>query len=190
MNTETPNNRATKPIFKVGERIWYAHCGTREVETPCPVCFGKMAVVVILGNDEEIKTPCDYCGKGYEGPRGVVKEFNWQASPEERAIVRVSLEDQGEIKRASYHFAGGYYCEDVDAFATKEEAEARCQERIAEHDAHETQRREALKEQAHRSFSWHVGYHRNCIKEAKRTLAWHEARAIACAQRAKTPIPA
>lgn len=174
-------------LFSVGEPVWWAHCGQREVVHPCPVCFGKLRVTVILGNDEAISTPCDYCGKGYDGPQGIEREYEWVASPELVTVCGVSTEQDGSKTVARYKSAG-YILDQEDVFSTREEAVARCVERAAEHKADEDKRRTHMKEHSHKSFSWHVGYHRRQIKEAKRQLEWHEARAIACAGLARTPL--
>lgn len=175
--------------LKVGDTVWFAQCGTREVIRPCPVCFGKLAVTVILGNDEHIATPCDYCGKGYGGPTGVEREYEWIAKPTQITITGVTTEDRGNGPECSYRFHEGYCADQGELFDTKEEAEARCAVKAAEHAEDERKRREWRKESAHKSFSWHVGYHRKEVREAKRRLAWHEARVIACTARAKTPVP-
>lgn len=174
--------------FPVGSTAWWAHCGQREVTRPCPICFGKRRVTVILGNDEMISTPCDYCRKGFDGPTGTETEFEWVASPELFFINSVQTECDDSKTSARYRDARGYCVDDADLFATRAEAEARCDVRIAENAEHERQRRECRKEHAKKSFSWHVGYHRKEVLRATRDLAWHSARVVACAARAKTPI--
>ena len=177
------------PLFKVGDTAWWAQNGTVEKTNPCPVCFGKLAVTVILGNGESIQTPCDYCGRGYEGPKGGEKECAWESRPVLFTITGIETQNDGVKQTARYHAPAGYVIDDEDVFATEEEAAAKCKRNADEHNEQERQRREVIKEQAHKSFSWHVGYHRRCIKDLKRQLEWHEARAIACASRAKTPLP-
>lgn len=175
-------------LLRVGDTAWWAKNGIREVTRPCPVCFGKRVVRLELGNGELITTPCEYCGKGLEGPRGIEVECEWIASVEVVTVARVVIEQDGEKQSARYHTAGGYYIEDVDLFATKEEAEARVAVRIAEHTEDERKRRESLKEYAHKNFAWHVGYHRREAKRAKHQMEYHEARAVACKESAKTPV--
>lgn len=177
-------------ILKIGDVAWWANCGTKEVETPCPVCFGKRSVTVILGNDEHVQTPCEFCGKGYYGPRGVIDEWEWRAEPRQVTIKGVQTEQTASGMTAQYTFLENYIADDKDLFATEAEALARCAERIAEHKAEETRRREHMKEYDHRNYSWHVGYHRKEAKEAARRLEWHNARAIACKALAQTPVPA
>ena len=182
------NNIAPRQIFKSGDSVWLANCGVREVTGPCPVCFGKRSVVVILGNDEQVQTPCDYCGKGWDGPRGVEIVHEWIAEPMLVTVAGVRTDADGEKQSVDYRFYNNYIGREDDVFTTKEEAQVRCSEKANEHAEEERRRRECLKENATKSFSWHVGYHRRCIKQAERNLEWHRSRVIACAKLARTPI--
>lgn len=175
-------------ILKVGDTAWFARAGNLEVTRPCPVCFGKRVVRLELGNGELIATPCEYCGKGWDGPQGFEKDWEWVAAVEQVTISRVSIEQDGATQTAKYHTAIGHYIYDTDLFPTKEEAETRVAVIIAEHVESERKRRECLKEYAHKNFAWHVGYHRREAKKAKASMEWHETRAIACKALAKTPV--
>jgi len=66
-------------MFKIGDVVYFASAGQRQVDIPCPVCFGKREVTLILGNGDSVELPCDYCGKGYDGPRGYVLEYEYAA---------------------------------------------------------------------------------------------------------------
>ncbi len=175
---------------KVGDSAWWAHNGTKEVTHPCPVCYGKLSVTVILGNDESVVTPCDYCGKGYGGPTGVCKEWEWVAGACLVTISAIETNDSHEGKEVRYRTYNHSMIDASDLFDTKEEAEARCEVRRQEHAEDERKRREVLKEYSTKSFSWHVGYHRREVKNHERSLEWHKSRVIACTRLAKTPIPA
>ena len=61
--------------YNVGDIVFYASNDSREERIPCPVCFGKLQVIVILGNGTEVLVDCGYCGKGYEGPKGYVTKY-------------------------------------------------------------------------------------------------------------------
>lgn len=175
-------------IFPIGATVWIANCGIREVTHSCPVCFGKRVVRLELGNGELISTPCEYCGKGYEGPTGIEKQCEWVAKVEAHTITGVRTEQSGETTKASYTFGSQYIADDCDVFATREEAEARCVVRVAENAESERRRRESMKEYAHKNFAWHVGYHRKEAANHKRQAEYHEARAVACKNLAKTPV--
>lgn len=79
--------------YKIGDRVWWARCGTREVAHDCPICFRKKRVILILGDDSEVEVECDFCGKGYEGPKGYILEYQWVATPEEVRIDGLNIEE-------------------------------------------------------------------------------------------------
>jgi hypothetical protein len=173
----------------VGDRAWWANCGTREITEPCPVCFGKRKVLLILGNGEQIETPCDYCGKGLEGPRGVVTEFGWVAEPKIIIVGSVRSEETEGKTKHTYIFLGGYCADSEDLFDTEDEARARCAVRSEEQAEIEKKRKWHMKDQNLRSYSWHVGYHLRCARRAKSELEYHSAKAIICKAKAKEPKP-
>jgi hypothetical protein len=41
-------------MFKIGDTVWVPDCGNRQKQIPCPVCFGKLRVTIILGNEETV----------------------------------------------------------------------------------------------------------------------------------------
>lgn len=163
--------------YKIGDKVWWAHCDTREVAYDCPVCFRKKKVTIILGDGSLIETPCDYCGKGYEGPKGYEKEWEWVAAPELITIDGVSVDERDGERNVRYsHCNYSLYPEDV--YDTQEEAQKRCEERSAEHAEQQKQNKHARAQSSHKSFSWHVGYSRKKIKELEREIEWHRARVI------------
>ena len=176
-------------IKSVNDSVWYACCRRGETQKQCPVCFGKLFVTVILGNDEQIRTPCDYCGKGYDGPQGVVTEFEWSAKPMFCMITSVETRSDGGKVAVRYGLTEAGSAEDDLIFDTRDEAAVRCEEETAKFNEMERKRRDHSKENAAKTFSWHVGYHRRAVARAKHDLEWHSARAVSCAALAKTPIP-
>ncbi len=180
---------SAKTIYPVGAVVWWARCGVREVTRPCPVCFGKLTVTLILGNGEHVGTPCDYCGKGYMGPQGTETEHEWIASAEQATIHGVRTEQSGDKVSANYTTAAGFCFDDTEAFETKEEAEAKCAEKIEEHARENNRAATHRKEYNHKNYAWHVGYHRREAKRARDSLAWHEARAIVCKDLSRTAEP-
>ena len=161
--------------YKIGDKVWWAHCNTREVAHDCPVCFRKKKVVVILGDGTHIETDCDYCGKGYEGPKGYEKEWEWVAAPELVTIDGINISENNGVREVRYSYCN-YSFDNEDVFDTEEEARKRCEERSAEHEKQQRQNKYARAQSSHKSFSWHVGYSRKCIKDAQRQIEWHQAR--------------
>ncbi len=173
--------------LKIGDQVWWATCGNEQVNILCPVCFDKKYVIVILGNDEHIQTPCEMCRKGCSEPYGYITEYKWAAKCEEVCIERISFEEDFNGKSdIKYRIAPGYCVYPKDLFGTKEEAENRCQEQIKEHEAEEKKKLEWSKEKANNSYSWHVGYHTKEANRAKKDFEYHSQRAINCKMRAKT----
>ena len=169
--------------FSVGDTVWRPASGTMQVKKTCPVCFGKLHVTVILGDDSLVDTPCDYCGKGWDGPKGfeIVYEYAAKAEVDSIAEIRVTTTHQGQIQE--YRLASGHMMSRV--FASRDEAMAAADAERLKHDAEEEQRRKWGKEQSEKSFSWHVGYHSSQIKEHRRRLEYHEARVQPCRDAAR-----
>jgi hypothetical protein len=71
------------------------------------------------------------------------------------------------------------------AFATRDEALAAALALAREQNEEERGRQTWRKEHNHKSYAWHVGYHRREAEEHRRQAARHEARAVECAAHVK-----
>lgn len=171
--------------YKSGDTIWWARCGTKEIHPTCPICFGKRQVTLILGNDDHVITPCDYCGRGYEGPKGYIIEWEWVAEYEKTKISGVSIQERDGVRKIDYRIGSGYVAYPEDVFDTENEAKLRTEERVKEHNEELEKKLLQSKEYAHKTYSWHVGYHNFQLKEAQRKIEYHLARAINCKKLAK-----
>jgi hypothetical protein len=140
---------------------------------------------VILGNGQAVETPCDYCNKGYDAPRGVVEEYELSALPPEARIV-TGFEVRADEVRI---YLGCYVPKQDDCFATYDEAVAAGAAAVEKLRAHEAEQMVRSKENATKSYSWHVGYHLRNAKEHRRQAEYHEARAKACKALARTDTP-
>ena len=171
--------------FNIGDVAYVARHGNMRVKEPCPVCFGKLAVIVVLGNGDNVETPCDYCGKGYDGPKGYVMEYVEQGD----VVVHVvsgrecSEDTQGEHWR--YRTAEGYCFDEDAAFTSREEAEAKAAELAAEHKRECETRASYLKHANYRSYSWNVGYHMSEAKRRRKQIEYHEHKAKLCKAKTK-----
>jgi hypothetical protein len=171
--------------FNVGDVVWWAKCGSSTMKEDCPVCFTKRKVVVILGNDEQVQVACDYCGKGFEGPRGFVQEqYKWHTEVRPVVIEAKSVSENGDGKKIEYR-GDHYSLDDTNIFTTREEAETRAQELISKHEIEEAKTLATRKEHNVKSYAWHVGYHKRCASKARNDLAFHESKVVAMAKRAK-----
>lgn len=185
INNTEPSAKMTE--FNVGDTIWWATCGTNQVEKPCPICFGKCVVTLILGNDEHVQTPCDFCGKGFEGARGYINEYEWSSAVKSVQITAKQVNERNGLREVEYRYDNYILRPDI-TFRTKEEAEIRVLELIAKHEEEDRIRLECQKEHGKKSYTWNVGYHKRCAKEARRQLEYHEKKAITMNRLSRNPV--
>jgi len=174
-------------VFNIGDVVWIARHGRQERHDPCPVCFGKLVVTVILGNGDEVDTPCSYCGAGFDGPRGWVTEYRIEPATATTVIMgRESREQQGHAPEITYHGLGCYCYSQAIVFATEGEALAEsvklCEKEIKEQE----ERACFIKKNKIKSFAWNVGYHLREAKRLRDQIGYHERMAVLC----KAKIPA
>lgn len=158
--------------YNIGDTVWWATGGIREVRHECPVCYGKCCVTLILGNDDHVQTPCDYCGKGFEGPRGYVIEREYTTEVKEivlsgKEIRETTAGRSVEYRHNSYILYDGIICD------TKEGAEIERQKIADAHKISELERLQRGKDNNVKSYAWHVGYHQRQLKDAQRQIDYH-----------------
>jgi len=171
--------------LKVGDRLWWARWERHSQQPePCPVCYGKLEVTVILGNGDTVTTPCDFCGKGYDGPKGYVNEYGPLATAELVTISSVTATETEAGTDYEYRVRisdnSWYMPEAEDLFATEAEALTRAEEKAEAERARLEKSSEYLKHKAHKSFSWHAGYHLREAKHNRRQAEYHERMAVLC----------
>jgi len=166
-------------VLNVGDKIWMARCALESVRQTCPICFGKLRVTLILGDESQASVECDYCGKGYEGPRGYVDDYELKSDPMLIEVTGRNMRQDGYKERWSYHVRN-YYAEADVLYETQEEAATRCAEMVAAHEEDEAARAEHRKQYGRKSFSWGVGYHLREIKRCEQQIAWHRQRVEVC----------
>lgn len=165
--------------FNIGDKVWWAKVETKQVTKICPVCFGHLNVIVILGDGTQVKTPCDYCGKGFEGPRGFVNEYEWVNGVELVTIDGKEVSESNGKRDVEYRL-GNYCLYTTDIFEEKHKAILRVTEKIKEHELEEIKRDAWKKDNKVKSFSWSVGYYRREIKRKKEEIERYEKLASIC----------
>ena len=173
-----------KTKFKIGDSVWVARYlpGT-PVKVPCSVCFEKRKVTLILGNDDRVELPCDYCGKGNLGvPTGHETEYQAMSKPELITITGVHTEATYEGEKVEYHQNCYVYHEDK-VFATKEEALEKGEELKEAHIEEMKQRKDWLKKDVNKSFAWNAGYHLREAKRNEKDMEYHKKKAVLCKER-------
>ena len=172
--------------WKVGDEGWSADFGNQQKDVKCPVCFGKRQVTVILGDDTNVVVNCNYCGNGYEGPRGFVKEYEYCKDVKQVTITSVQTEETKDgIKQECGAMMGRCYEAGVTLFETKEEAEIEATKRAEKYQHDQDTRAIHIKKDQNKTYTWNAGYH---MREAKRNRASadrHDQQAVICKARAK-----
>lgn len=173
--------------YKIGDTVWTAHYGTESVEKPCPICFGKKEVTLILGNGDRVVLPCEYCRLGFDAPRGVVTEYEFVADP--RAVVIeeiVTTHNTGGERREYRYNVTSCSCSHLDEdgiFDTREDALVKCAEAIKEREKEEITRLENIKANKRKSFAWNAGYHLRNAAKCRREAEHHESCAKLCKEK-------
>lgn len=164
--------------YNVGDEVWYASFSTREVKVPCPVCFGKKEVIVILGNDDEVAVACAYCEKGFEGSKGFVIEWVQEPRAELRTITRCSVEDYGSREEVEYYSLHSSL-DPENIFDSESEAFEKAS-KLKE--LHETG---TVKYKNEKSYTWNAGYHMKNAASKRKEAEYHEAKAKICKDKSK-----
>lgn len=167
-----------KPPFEFGQVVYCVEANAHaRFEVPCPVCYGKKKVTLILGNGESQDVSCECCDFGMRGPSGVVSEWGPWSRVVPAAVDSITQESSG-WKVSCGHHSG-------EIFATEEEAEAR---RLALHADAEASA-ERMNEQnilrAIRKTTWTAGYCRRKIAHLRREMEWHEEKLCQAKAKAK-----
>lgn len=158
--------------YNIGDKVWWATCGQREVTIPCPVCFGKLRVTLILGNGEQVKTECEYCTRGLESAKGYTHEYQRFSEVKEVVITGKEVRENENGRNVEYRYLN-YCLDDKNTFITKEEAETAVKAMILEYENCEVERMNYKKKSNQSHYSWSVGYHRRRLKDAQREIDYH-----------------
>jgi len=168
--------------FAVGDDVWEARCGSKTQTSVCPVCYGKLAVTVTLGNGEFVRVPCDCCGLGYEIPRGEITEHVQTFEPR-RATVRGLRIDVGVADQTadSYDLEYGMGFGDKRVqpelvFATEAEAQVQCAVERAKYGDSADRRLRVRRDGSLKRMTWLIGYHKAAAAEGRRRAAYHDGR--------------
>lgn len=166
-------------LYNVGDVVWYSSFRMDSVESQCPVCYGDKSVIVILGNRDQVRVECDYCGKGYEGAKGYITEYVKLPKAEQFTITKRRVEDGVDGVEVEY-FSGNYLLNPENIFSSENIALAH-----AERLAIEERERDlnAPKFKNLKSYSWNAGYHLKNAKRCREEAMYHEQKAQICKSR-------
>lgn len=157
--------------FNIGDKVFWVESSTHYgKQIPCPLCFGKRFVTIILGDDSQTKIQCGYCEKGCSGTTGFATVWEPMARVNSGTITGVSLRDGIRYE------VGSKSLTESDLFAGEQDAESL---RLAKFEEEKARAEEWFREsfiQAKKKQIWSAGYHRNNIKQLERSIEWHKLR--------------
>ena len=172
-----------KKEYKVGDKVYYARTGRKEISRPCPVCFGKLKVIVILGNDDHVQLDCTYCSRGYEPPNG--KEFFSEHVVEvtQHTIKEVRFEESEKGRKVEY-LSNHHFLEPENIFDNKEDAYIRTLQLVIDRNKADMIEL-ARKDKVDKSYAWHAGYYLRQAKNAKEGFERYSQKAIIMKDKSK-----
>lgn len=170
--------------FKIGDSAWHARCDWLPVQKPCPVCFTKTQVTLILGDGNQIILPCNFCESGYNPPSGFVQNYEYVSSPQLITIDKINIEIEGDVEKVTYQ-QGCYLYYEETLFSEKEDAIVKCNELKANLEKDQEKNITTRKEYSNKSYSWNAGYHLREAKKSRENAEYHEKMAILCKEKAK-----
>jgi hypothetical protein len=156
--------------FNIGDTVWHAKAMNKEKWITCPDCLGTRTLKVILGDGTEHVIDCAGCSRGYEGPTGSIRSYNYESVIEPKTITGVQIKSD-EVE----YYSECWILKACDVFATETEARERSAILMTEYEEAE-RKRLASKEKPSRDWAWHVHYHRSCIRKAEAEYAYHTAK--------------
>jgi hypothetical protein len=155
--------------FQIGQTFWLPRSFGEKKTMPCPVCAGNRRFDVILGSGERLSVPCDGCGVGFDGPRGVIEEWDHSPAAVEFTVARVRSMHDGRWSLVS---ESGDMADFDDLCATEAEAMEISARKCAENHERNMQTRQRKRKGTQKA-GWTVRYHREQIADLERQLAWH-----------------
>jgi ribosomal protein S27E len=155
----------------IGETVYWVESHTHYgLSIPCPMCFGKQFVTIILGDESQTKIECGMCSHGLDRATGQAR--TWDAAAFVRSGVITGISTREGIKyEVGYQSVYAHEC-----FDSKEAAEPARLAALKEVQERRSKWAEDNFVNCKKSQIWHAGYHRSCIESAERSIEWHKAR--------------
>ena len=157
--------------YQIGDKVWYAQRKSVSKKMLCPECFGQKTLTVILGDGSHVSIDCAGCASRYEPHTGYVAYNEAITDVSEITIDRI----EETTSETEYGFSGCYRIKENEMFINKEGAEKRALELAQEHNK-EVMEGINRKEKNHRTWSWHVHYHREFIRRIEKDLVYHKSK--------------
>lgn len=154
--------------FEIGDTYWREAGNARRVTVECPMCCGQKYVTVTIGTGEQYTVECEACKLGYQGPQGVITEYDVTPQAEVFVIAKIKEWRNNQWLVADNSGRTAYF---HTLYKTEAEALAASKKRAADlEDRNMASRR---KKKYGKVSSWSILYHKRQIAEHERGIAWH-----------------
>lgn len=173
-------------MFNIGDKVFTANYGKHEKLVTCPDCLGSKRVKVVLGDGTEVLIGCGGCDPGgYEPSTGYIRQYDCFVKSEQHTVTGVKVTKDAVEYDLDNFGSGSYYTgNNLTVFATELEALA-CGELDRRNYEDEENKRLMAKTKDHKSWAWNSSYHRKCIKDLERQLAYHHSKVEVCKKHVK-----
>jgi hypothetical protein len=163
----------SEPKFKFGDIVYWVESSCNYcAKIPCPMCFGKLKVEIILGNGDREFIECGFCSHGYKGASGAADNWEPMSKIKSGPIVGIRNQSGGWAYDASIQSN----LNENELFTSEAEAEPLQKIKLAE----EISRKELWYRdnfiQAKKNQVWSAAYHRRSINDLLRSIEWHKMR--------------
>jgi len=160
-----------KPKYKIGQKVFFVESYTTyNKKIPCPMCFGKRFVTIILGDNSHEKIECGFCSHGYEFASSYATVWEPHAEIEEAVISGIE-KNNGWLYKVGFtqKFESELYLSKDDAIIEKdkqlEDVTIRAKQYFIDNFI-----------QAKKNQVWSTGYHKGKIKKCEKQIEWHKIR--------------
>ncbi len=115
-----------QPKYQIGQQVYWAWGGWKEILKTCPDCLGKMDWEVETPSGDKFTIPCGTCMRGYEC-RGVISEYGDQPEVNHVTIGSVRIDTSDKEHPVSYMceetgVGSGRVYDEENLFLNKEDA--------------------------------------------------------------------
>jgi hypothetical protein len=154
---------------------------TKKKFVTCPDCNGEGRIRVLLADYTPVSIACEACTCSvFEGPTGKVSYYERTPGVSIETITGIEL----QAGKALYRTDKCYFMEEEHFFQKQEEAhEAAKALAISENE--KDKKRISEKEKPYKKWAWNASYHRKCIRESERNIAYHKSKLAVASLKAK-----
>lgn len=168
--------------YKVGDEVWLATFEVSPAYITCPDCGGTGRLRVILADESIVSIGCRNCSCGYDPPTGRIKVYDRKPRAELTEITGCEIEGA----KIEWKTRASYRVPEDELFDTEAAAMAVAKAKAEQFDRDERNRVNQKEKDTH-TWAWNASYHRKCIKEAERLIAYHTAKLNVAKVKAKAP---